>query len=91
MLPTFPSGAYPRFPISSADIYVSRKDPTKFVQVLHFGLQNLYDPKLDEWIVIDKFSRRPGSIHLPPACLASAAGAGAMTGTGLGGIGGLGD
>lgn len=67
----FPSGAYPRFPIASADIYVCRKDPTKFVKVLHFGLQNLYDPRLDEWIVIEKRSSHPGNIQIPPVCLAS--------------------
>lgn len=65
----FPPGAYPRLPIASADIYVRRKDPTKFVKVLHFGLQNLYDPKLDEWIVIDKTSDHPGTVRLPCACI----------------------
>jgi hypothetical protein len=65
----FPPGSYPRLPIASADIYVDRKDSSKFVKVLHFGLQNLYDPRLDEWIVIDKAdNEHPGDIHLPFAC-----------------------
>lgn len=68
VLPQFPSGFYPRFPIALADIYVDQKDPTKFWQVLHFGLQNIYDPELDEWIVINKMSSCPGEIHLPAAC-----------------------
>lgn len=68
VLPIFPPGFYPRLPILSADIYVDRKNPSKFWKVLHFGLQNIYDPALDEWIVINKFEDCPGEITLPPVC-----------------------
>ena len=38
-------------------------------EVLHFGLQNLYDPALDEWIVMDSFDKnRLGEINLPGVC-----------------------
>jgi hypothetical protein len=67
-LPNFPPGFYPRIPILSADIYVDQNDSSKFCKVLHFGFQNLYDPNLDEWIVINKFENGPGKIKLPPAC-----------------------
>lgn len=69
VLPQFPSGFYPRFPFSLADIYVDQNDSSKFWQVLHFGLQNIYDPELDEWIFIEKMSSCPGKIKLPPVCL----------------------
>lgn len=72
VLPRFPPGFYPRLPILSADIYVDRKDSTKFVKVLHFGLQNIYDPNLDEWIIINKTSDHPGKIVLPEPCTQSA-------------------
>ncbi|MDQ0415973.1 hypothetical protein J2Z48_000131 [Croceifilum oryzae] len=68
VVPELPSGFYPRLPVSSADIYVDQSDSTQFVQVLHFGLQNIYDPSLDEWIVINQFSNRPGRVILPPVC-----------------------
>jgi hypothetical protein len=51
------------------DFYVDRKDPTKFWQVLHFGLQNLYDEQLDEWIVMDTFERGAGTVTLPEECV----------------------
>lgn len=71
VLPHFPSGFYPRFAISLADIFVDQNDPSKFWQVLHFGYQNIYDPELDEWIFINKMEDRPGKIKLPPVCLGS--------------------
>ena len=40
-----------RLPIAAGDLYVDQGDSSKFWKVLHFGLQNLYDPALDEWIV----------------------------------------
>ncbi|HEY3669734.1 MAG TPA: hypothetical protein VGN51_02285 [Acidimicrobiia bacterium] len=58
-----------RFPLMLGDFYVDQKDPTKFWQVLHFGLHNLYDPQLDEWMVMDTFSRRAGTVHLPEECI----------------------
>lgn len=67
-LPRFPPGFYPRLPILSADIYVDQKDSSKFWKVLHFGLQNIYDPNLDEWIIIDKVEFCPGEVELPAAC-----------------------
>lgn len=67
-LPQFPPGFYPRLPILSADIYVDRNDPRKLWKVLHYGLQNIYTPNLDEWIVINKHTDCPGEIKLPPAC-----------------------
>jgi hypothetical protein len=57
-----------RFPIAAGDFYVDQADSSKFWKVLHFGLQNLYDPALDEWIVLDRFENRPGSVRLPVQC-----------------------
>jgi hypothetical protein len=34
----------------------------------HFGLQNLYDPELDEWMVMNMFSHRAGKVTLPAEC-----------------------
>lgn len=70
-LPHFPPGFYPRLPVACADIYVDRDDPSRFLKILHFGIHNLYDPNLDEWIVIEKFEDCPGRIKLPAACRAS--------------------
>ncbi|WP_328755425.1 hypothetical protein OG511_40290 [Streptomyces sp. NBC_01453] len=39
-----------------------------FWQVLQFGVQNLYDPELDEWLVMDTFEHRPGIVTLPQRC-----------------------
>ncbi len=57
-----------RLPIMLGDFYVSSKDPTTFWQVLHFGVQNLYDPDLDEWMLMDRFAHRPGKVELPDEC-----------------------
>jgi hypothetical protein len=57
-----------RFPLALADIYVSREDPSQWWQVLQFGIQNLYDPQLDEWFTMATFSHRPGSVVLPRTC-----------------------
>ena len=62
-----------RLPLMAGDIYTDRRDPQKFWQVLQFGIQNLYDPDQDEWIVIDKISRRPGKVELPDECATAAA------------------
>ena len=71
VLPTLPSGNYFRVPILLGDFYVDPKDPTLFRQILHFGYHNLYDPELDEWIILDQFSRRGGRFVYPvlPASL----------------------
>jgi hypothetical protein len=58
-----------RIPLMSGDFYVDRKDSTKFWQVLHFGLQNLYAADLDEWMIMDSFTRGPGTVELPEECL----------------------
>ena len=61
-----------RVPIMSGDIYVDRDDPSKIWKLLHFGVQNLYDVDLDEWIVIDEISETPGEVVLPDECLEAA-------------------
>jgi len=63
-----------RLPLMSGDLYVGRDDPTKFWQVLQFGIQNLYDAEQDEWIRIHKIEETPGDVELPDEC-ATAAGA----------------
>jgi hypothetical protein len=57
-----------RLPLMLGDFYVDAKDPTTFWRVLHFGLQNLYDPQLDEWMVMNTFSHRAGTVTLPDEC-----------------------
>jgi hypothetical protein len=66
--PPQPPGFHFRLPLLLGDFYVDRKDSSKFWKVLHFGIQNLYTPDLDEWIVLDKLQHCPGEIILPPAC-----------------------
>jgi hypothetical protein len=69
VLPPCPSGAFFRVPIALADIYVDRDDPSIWWQLLQFGLQNIYDPALDEWAIIQHVSSRPPpEVILPPAC-----------------------
>lgn len=67
-LPKLPPGNHFRIPITSADIYVDKDDPTLIWKILHFGFQNLLDPNLDEWIIINKFENKPGKVELPPQC-----------------------
>jgi hypothetical protein len=57
-----------RFPLALADIYVDQKDPSQWWQVLQFGIQNLYDPQLDEWFTMATFNHRVGTVTLPPTC-----------------------
>jgi hypothetical protein len=73
LIPPIPGIGALRLPLMSGDIYVDRRDPEKFWQVLQFGIQNLYDPEQDEWIVIDKISRKPGKVELPDECAQAAA------------------
>ena len=68
VLPQLPPGNHFRIPITSADIYVDRKDPTKIWKILHFGFQNLLDPNLDEWIILNEFMNVAGEVNLPPSC-----------------------
>lgn len=60
-----------RLPLMAGDIYVDSQDPTTFRRVLHFGLQNLYDPDLDEWIFIDEVDPSAGDVSLPEECAAA--------------------
>ena len=60
-----------RLGIMQGDFYVDAQDPSKLRKVLHFGLQNLFDPALDEWIVLDSFSDAPGEVTLPATCPAT--------------------
>lgn len=57
-----------RVPIMLGDFYVDQGDSTKFWKVLHFGLQNLYDPALDEWMVLDSLENSAGEVALPIEC-----------------------
>jgi hypothetical protein len=68
VLPELPPGNFLRFPLALGDIYVDQHDRGTFWQVLPFGLQNLYDPELDEWLVMDTFRHRPGRVTLPARC-----------------------
>ncbi|WP_275520333.1 hypothetical protein [Streptomyces qinglanensis] len=36
--------------------------------MLQFGVQNLHDPELDEWLVMNTFAHRPGEVELPRRC-----------------------
>ena len=71
VLPPIPGVGALRIPLMSGDIYVDRTDPTKFWQVLQFGIQNLYDPEQDEWIFITKIEDRAGDVELPEECAAA--------------------
>jgi hypothetical protein len=53
----------------SGDIYVDREDPSRFWQILQFGIQNLYDLEQDEWIRIDKIEDDAGAVELPDECV----------------------
>jgi hypothetical protein len=68
VVPTLPPGNFPRLPLALGDIYVDQHDRSAFWQVLQFGIQNLYDPELDEWLVMDTFDHRPGRVTLPRRC-----------------------
>ncbi|KIF01406.1 hypothetical protein PL81_35780 [Streptomyces sp. RSD-27] len=68
VLPDLPPGNHPRLPLALGDVYVDENDRGTFWQVLQFGVQNLYDPALDEWLVMDTFEHRPGTVTLPPRC-----------------------
>lgn len=68
VMPALPPGNFVRLPVTLGDIYVDRKNPAKIWKVLHFGVQNLYDPELDEWFKLNRFSHRPGKVTLPKGC-----------------------
>ena len=69
VFPDLPSGIFPRFPLALADIYVDQRDRGTFWQVLQFGVQNLYDPQLDEWLRMVRFpATSQGWVGLPNRC-----------------------
>jgi hypothetical protein len=68
VLPQLPPGNHWRFPFALGDIYVDQHSRSTFWQVLQFGLQNLLDPELDEWLKMDTFRHRPGKVTLPGRC-----------------------
>ncbi|WP_406138566.1 hypothetical protein [Streptomyces sp. NBC_01089] len=70
--PTRPPGKFLRFPLALGDIYVDQHNRGTFWQVLQFGIQNLYDPELDEWLVMNTFDHRPGKVTLPRRCRTAA-------------------
>jgi hypothetical protein len=61
-------GKEPRLPIALGDVYVDQNDASQWWQVLQFGLQNLFDPALDEWFTMTTFSHEPGTVTLPRQC-----------------------
>ncbi|WP_328849275.1 hypothetical protein OG423_19445 [Micromonospora zamorensis] len=61
-------GEFFRFPLALGDIYVDQRDSSRWWQVLQFGLQNIFDPELDEWFTLDTFDNRPGEVTLPDRC-----------------------
>lgn len=68
VLPQRPPGLHLRFPLALADVYVDQRNRGTFRQLLQFGLQNLYDPELDEWAKMDSFVHKPGKVKLPAEC-----------------------
>jgi hypothetical protein len=66
--PLLPPGSFLRAPVALGDIYVDRRDRGTFWQVLQFGIQNLHDPQLDEWLRMDTFRHKPGKVSLPERC-----------------------
>ncbi|MEY9932653.1 hypothetical protein ABH926_007304 [Catenulispora sp. GP43] len=68
VVPTLPPGNFLRFPLALGDFYVDQSDPGTFWRVLQFGVQNLYDPELDEWLVMNTFEHKPGTVTLPRRC-----------------------
>ncbi|MGA8114836.1 MAG: hypothetical protein WCA46_14315 [Actinocatenispora sp.] len=68
VLPKLPPGKFLRLPLALGDVYVDQKDRGTFWQVLQFGVQNLFDPEMDEWLVMNTFEHRPGTVSLPRRC-----------------------
>jgi hypothetical protein len=66
--PLLPPGSFLRLPVALGDIYVDQRNRGTFWQVLQFGIQNLYDPELDEWLRMDTFRHKPGRVTLPGRC-----------------------
>ena len=57
-----------RVPIMEGDFYLDPSNPSKILKVLHYGFQNLLDPALDEWMVLQDFEFTPGTVTLPSRC-----------------------
>ncbi|WP_042425622.1 hypothetical protein [Streptacidiphilus anmyonensis] len=68
VVPKLPPGKFLRLPLALGDVYVDQGNRGTFWQVLQFGVQNLYDPELDEWLVMHTFEHRPGTVTLPRRC-----------------------
>ncbi|WP_034263503.1 hypothetical protein [Actinospica robiniae] len=72
VVPKRPPGSFLRLPLALGDVYVDQDDRGTFWQVLQFGVQNLFDPQLDEWLQMRTFDHRPGVVDLPRRCAALA-------------------
>ena len=68
VLPEAPPGNHLRFPIALADVYVGQGNRSRWWQLLQFGVQNLFDPELDEWGMLDRFRLEPAPVSLPNRC-----------------------
>jgi hypothetical protein len=73
VLPDIPEPGPPppgviRLPIALGDIYVSQSRRSRWWQVLQFGVQNQFDPELDEWFTMDTWSGQAGNVKLPEEC-----------------------
>ena len=68
VVPSLPPGNFFRLPVALGDIYVDQDNRSTFWQVLQFGVQNLFDPQLDEWLVMRTFEHKPGTVTLPRRC-----------------------
>ncbi|MCM2579373.1 hypothetical protein [Streptomyces meridianus] len=64
-MPKLPTGEYRRLPLAFGDVHVDRNDRSAFRQVLQFGVRNLCEAEL-EWLVVNTFEHRPGTVTLPP-------------------------
>ena len=73
VLPQAPPGNHFRLPFALGDVYVDQSDRGTFWQVLQFGVQNLFDPELDQWLNMRTFDHKPGVVTLPARCAAAAA------------------
>jgi hypothetical protein len=68
VFPPGPPGNHGRIGLALGDIYVDQGNRSTFWQVLQFGVQNLLDPQLDEWLRMDTFRHKPGRVGLPGRC-----------------------
>jgi hypothetical protein len=58
-----------RIPTMEGDFYVDQEDSSRIWKLLHFGFQNLLDPALDEWAVMQEFEDTEGEVTFPPECI----------------------